>query len=112
MYDIFATDGIVLGKRGVGEANTLVSVLTREFGLVRPTARSTRVERSKLRYGLEPLTRARFSLVKGKREWKLVGVEHINRDFMTPALSHRARAALGRVSKLLLRLITGEEPTP
>jgi len=109
MHHIHVTDGVVLGKRGVGEANTLVSVLTRELGLVRGVARSTRLTVSKLRYGLEPLTLARFSFVKGRHEWRLVSVEQGSNIFnlATPA----QRAAAGRVSQLLLRLIHGQEPS-
>jgi DNA repair protein RecO len=102
MYHVHVTEGIVLKKRGVGEANTLVYVLTHELGLVRGVARSTRVSQSKLRYGLEPLTKARYSFVKGKHEWRLVQVEKIERLVPTPAV--------GRVTNLLLRLIHGQEP--
>ena len=110
MYKIFITDGIVLGKRGVGEANTLVVFLTSELGLIRAVARSARVERSKLRYGLEPLTSGRFSFVQGKHEWRLVGAERVSRKFLDAPVG-RARA-LGRIARLLLRLVQGEEPLP
>lgn len=109
MYRLYVTDGVVLGKRGFGEANTLVFILTKEFGLLRATARSARVEQSKLRYGLEPLTRARFSFVRGRAEWKLTGAEQIERPLLKGA--REARSVAGRVSKLLMRLIHGEEPT-
>lgn len=103
-------EGILLRKRAVGEANVLVSILTRELGLVRATARSARVEHSKLRYGLEPLTRARFSLVRGKHEWRLTGIERVSRDFA--ACSPLCRRQAGKVATLLLRLIHGEEIAP
>jgi DNA repair protein RecO len=109
MHHIYVTDGVVLGKRGVGEANTLVSVLTQELGFVRGSARSTRLVVSKLRYGLEPLTHARFSFVKGRNEWRLVSVERAENMFSTATPAQRAAA--GRVSQLLLRLIHGQEPS-
>ena len=59
MHEKYITEGIVLGKRGVGEANTLVFILTELQGLVRAKATSARREASKLRYGLEPLSRGR-----------------------------------------------------
>jgi len=107
MHRLYVTPGIVLGKRGVGEAHTLVSILTEEFGLVRAKATSTRAEGSKLRYGIEPLTMARFSFVQGRYEWKLTGVEQVSRALLTTSL--QKRVATGRISKLLLRLIHGEE---
>jgi DNA repair protein RecO (recombination protein O) len=109
MHKIYVTEGVVLGKRGVGEANTLISILTQELGLVRASAKSARLERSKLRYGLETLTLARFSLVRGKHEWRLTGVEKSSRDCMPPTPARRAQA--GRAVKLVLRLVQGEEPT-
>ena len=107
MHRILVTQGIVLSKRTLGEANTLVSILTLEAGLLRAKATSTRAERSKLRYGLEPFTYARFSFVQGRYEWKLTGVENISRDLL-PALLP-ARGASGRILLLLLRLIHGPD---
>lgn len=97
----------MLGKRGFGEANALTALLTKEFGLLRATARSARVEHSKLRYGLEPLTRARFTFVRGRQEWKLTGIQQTVRPLLQS--SAEARAVAGRIAKLLLRLIHGEE---
>lgn len=107
MHKIYVTEGIVLAKRGMGEANTHVAVFTEELGLVRAVARSARFEKSKLRYGLEPLTRGRFSFVRGKYEWKITGVENISRLYVSA--TPYGKIAIGRVSRLLLRLIHGEE---
>lgn len=107
---MFVSQGLVLGKRGAGESNTLLSVLTSELGLVRVSARSTRLEVSKLRYGLEALTEARFSFVRGRHDWKLTGVERISREYVAP--STRRRQQSGKVARLLVRLIPGEDPVP
>lgn len=107
MHRIHVSRGIVLSKRALGEAHTLASVLAEEFGLLRAKATSTRAEASKLRYGLEPLSSARFSFVEGKYEWKLTGVEDISRELLSP--NFKNRVAAGRISKLLLRLIRGQE---
>ncbi|MBI2004582.1 DNA repair protein RecO [Patescibacteria group bacterium] len=110
MHTLFVTDGIVLQKRGVGEANVLAVILTEELGLVRALARSARAEKSKLRYGLEPLSRGTFSLIRGKYEWKLVGAEQMSSAYLAPVVARRHIAA--RATRLLLRLINGEEPMP
>ena len=107
MHKIFITQGLVLAKRGAGEANTSVALFTSELGLIRASARSARLANSKLRYGLESLTAARFSLVRGRYEWKLTGVEGPERALLT-----ERRAAVARIGGLLLRLIHGEEPVP
>jgi len=109
MHRVFVTEGLVLSKRSVGESNTLVALFTQELGLVRGSARSARKEVSKLRFGLEPLTTARYSMVRGRHEWKLTGVERVSRELQF-STSHRAQ--MGRIMRLLLRLIHGEEPVP
>jgi len=110
MHKVVVTDGLVLSKRGAGESNTLLALLTQELGLVRASARSARKEVSKLRFGLEPMTTARFSLVRGRNEWKLIGVEAVSRTLLSD--SSLRRVQVGRVTRLLLRLIHGEEPVP
>jgi len=110
MHRIYITEAIVLGKRSSGEATTTLALLTKELGLIRASARSARVEKSKLRYGLQVLTHGRYSLVRGKHEWRLTGVEDVSREYLSPELSKRM--AFGRIAKLLLRLVAGEDPTP
>lgn len=110
MHRLFVTEGIVLAKRGAAEANSIVAIVTPMLGLVRASARSARAERSKLRYGLEPLTLGRFSFVQGKREWKLTGAERVSHELLPQGMA--ARSAAGRVARLVLRLIPGQEPVP
>lgn len=107
MHQKFSTRGLVLSKYGIGEANVALALLTPEFGLVRAVARSARRERSKLRYGLEPLGEGRFSLIRGKGDWRLIGVEDISHERV--GLSPERRAQAGQVARLLLRLLPGEE---
>lgn len=109
MYEIFIHDGIVLGRRPRREADLLVEVLT-PAGLLRAAARSARVEQSKLRYSLQPLSRGRFSFVRGRHEWRLTGAGGVSRAYAQAALP--ARAACGRVGQLLLRLVPGVDPSP
>lgn len=107
MYRLYVSEGVVLGKRLLGESNVLVTILTKDLGLVHAKAQSARKEESKLRYGLEALTQAKFSFVRGKHEWKLTGVEHVSHGFIAPEAARRQ--STGRVARLLLRLIHGEE---
>ena len=107
MYKKFLTEGLVLGKYPTGEANVSVLLFTKELGLLRATARSARAERSKLRYGLEPFTRGAFSLIRGKNEWRLAGIDRGDRALLLCSSSRRR--SMGRIARLLLRLIQGEE---
>lgn len=110
MHYLHVSEGLVLAKRGAGESSTRVAILTKEKGLLYASARSARKEESKLRYGLETLTHARFSFVQGKYEWKLTGVEGVSHEFVS--LNAAMRQSVARVARLLLRLLPGEEPHP
>jgi len=107
MYEVITTQGIVLRKLPVGETNTLIIVLTKELGLVSAIARSTRVQKSKLRYKIEPFTQGRFSFVRGKMGLRVTGVEDVAGNFLS-ATPPQFLAA-GRITALLLRLIQGQE---
>lgn len=109
MHEKHITEGIILSKRPVGEANLLVSVLTQDMGLITAKAISARREASKLRYGLEPMTLARFSFIKGKAEWRVTGADDVSREYLAASPSQRRR--LGQVSRLITRLVLGAEPS-
>ncbi len=100
----------MLGKRSVGEANALIAILTRDMGLIKASARAARREDSKLRYGLEPLSEGVFSFIRGKYEWKLTGMQRITHELLPKEI--KKRQAAGRIARLLLRLIHGEDPQP
>jgi DNA repair protein RecO len=106
MYKIHASDGILLQKRAVGESHIFASIFTEDLGLVRVIARSARLERSKLRYILEPFTAGHFSIVRGKHEWRLTGAQDV-RSILPQDVARRR--AMGRIGKLLLRLVAGQE---
>lgn len=110
MHEKHITEGIVLGKRGIGEANTLLFVLTKDLGLLRAKATSSRREASKLRYGLEPLSWGRYTFVHGRQEWRLTGADEVSRELSSATVAQRRR--LGQVSRLLMRLVLGAEHTP
>jgi DNA repair protein RecO len=107
MHALHITEGIILGKRAVGESNIFLAVMTREEGLIKATARSARKETSKLRYALEPFTAAKYSFIRGRHEWKLIGAQDATHMIANAALP--ARRAMARAARLLLRLVHGEE---
>lgn len=61
------TEGIVLKSFAYGEADLIMTYLTRDFGQVRAFATSARKIRSRFSGSLEPLTHARISL-RGKED--------------------------------------------
>ena len=66
MHHIYHTEAFVLGSRNVGEANKMLSLYTRELGLVYAHAQGIRLGKSKLRFGLQDFSHATVDLVQGK----------------------------------------------
>lgn len=105
MYQKYHTDVIVLGATDRGEADKTLSLITRDFGLVRARASAVRSEKSKMRYASQIYTRSVASLVKGKRGWRVAGASART----IPTGSVQGVAAFARVAELTLRLVAGEE---
>ena len=104
MYQIQTTPGIIIDSRPYGEAGKILSIFTRDFGLVQVTAQGIRFEKSKLRYQAREYSLGDFSLVRGKEYWRLTSAREQSGP-RSDNLKFRARICL-----LLRRLIHGEEP--
>ncbi|HEY4528703.1 MAG TPA: recombination protein O N-terminal domain-containing protein [Candidatus Paceibacterota bacterium] len=103
-YHIYTTKGLVLSSRGVGEADRIYSILTRDLGLIRARATAVRKAASKLRGALEPFSLTSVSLVRGKDYWRLTSAELIKKI--------PKRETLARPLALLEKLVQGEAPHP
>ncbi len=66
-YAVLITDAFILHTRGIGEADRIVTALTRENGVIDIFARSIRNERAKMRGTVKPYSRVSLSAVIGKR---------------------------------------------
>lgn len=106
-YRIYTTEAFVLANRSYGEADRLLKILTPELGGVNVLAKSLRLEKSKLRYGLQLLHHSNISLVRGRDFWRLVNAEVSNelKDFYK---NKENQAMIWRIFALLNRLIHGE----
>ncbi|MES2216342.1 MAG: recombination protein O N-terminal domain-containing protein [Patescibacteria group bacterium] len=110
MYAIRTTPGFIIDSRPTGEAGKLLSIFTRDLGLVLATAQGIRFEKSKLRYHTQEYSFGNFSFVKGKEFWRLTSAaegEGESQNIHTKTQEFFARLAL-----LLRRLLHGEEPHP
>lgn len=63
---LYRVEGIVLGSRAFGEADRLVTLLTRERGRLRAVAKGARRPRSTLAAGVQPFTRGSYLLWQGR----------------------------------------------
>jgi len=106
MYQIYTTEGIVVRVWPQKEASATISLLTKDFGLVKVHAQGVRELRSKLRYGTQELSWGKFAMVRGRDIWRLTNVLP---DGNTAAWSFVSRSIFARLLKLSERLIHGEE---
>ncbi len=63
---LIKTDGLVIGERNMGESDRLVTVLTREEGIVRGFARQASRYKSRRFAGTQLLCYSRFQIFKGR----------------------------------------------
>ncbi len=94
----------------MGEANKMLTIYTREMGLVRAVAQGIRLHKSKLRFTLQDFSYVNVDLVRGKELWRVTSAKHIN-SFPLARLNFSSLLLMTRVSRLLERLCNGEGPS-
>ncbi|HLP86512.1 MAG TPA: DNA repair protein RecO [Candidatus Paceibacterota bacterium] len=110
MHHIYHTHGFILSSRNVGEANKMLTIYTREMGLVRALAQGIRLHKSKLRFTLQDFSYVNVDLVRGKELWRVTSGKHIS-SFPFARSNSLSLILITRVSKLLERLCGGESPS-
>ncbi len=103
MYQKYTTHAVVLRIYERREADALVVLATKDFGVVYALAVGARKESSRMRYAFVTSAYISISLVKGKAGWRAVGAVPLS-----PALSAPAIVGFARVTRLVLRLVHGE----
>lgn len=63
---VYKTEGIILRRRNLGEADSIFTVLSAHEGKFDAIAKGVRKTRSRMRGHLEPLTRSRLLLARGR----------------------------------------------
>lgn len=108
---VYKAEGVVLGRRNLGEADRVLTLLTREHGKLVVKAKAVRKPTSRLAGKLEPFTHARFLLARGRALDVVAQVEvvcsfaELRRD-----LRYLGYAAL--CAELTDRLMAEGEPHP
>lgn len=106
MYQKYHTGALVLGSREIGEADKMLALYTRDFGLVRARGRGIRSMKSKMRYALQNYSLANVSLVKGKQGWRLAGATALGNSQVRDI---KGIMAFARIATLITRFVAGEE---
>lgn len=102
---------LVFSRRHLKEADSLITFLTREAGLIRVEARGVRRIPSRRGGHLEPLTHVLLVVSQSHEYWYLAGTETLDHF---PDLHHdpAAQAAIQRLAQLIRHLIHEREPHP
>ncbi len=107
----YDTRGIVLSRLPLGEANTLITLLTPALGLVRARAQGVRQPGAKLAHALTTFTESSVVLVRGKEGWRITGAV-LEEQWFSKLERMGARNTAGRVAGLLMRLVAGDVQDP
>lgn len=108
-YHIYQTEGIIIGKKDVGEADRILFVLTRDLGRIEAIAQGVRYLKSKLRYSLDTFSYSRIGLVRGRDFWRIIDAEELN-NWSDIRQSSEKLAIVSKIAELLDRMIKGEQP--
>ncbi len=108
MYHKHRTEGIIIKGRERGEGSKVVTLFSREFGLIYASVQNGRSQSSKHRGHIEDFTIGNFSLIKGKHGWKLVGADANKNLWINSGISLEQKNIAARVLYLVSKLI-GEE---
>jgi DNA repair protein RecO (recombination protein O) len=108
-HRIYTTAGFVIESRPYGEAGKMLSIFTRELGMVNAAASGIRLGQSKLRYHVQDFSLAEFSLVRGRDIWRLVGAEKKSEEKLKEKSGRNPNPLFIRTLTTLRRLIHGEE---
>ena len=108
MHHIYHTEGIILGSKNYGETGKYYSVFTRDFGMIYTSAQGVRKMSSKLRFVLQDFAYLKIDLVKGKDFWRITSASKTNK--LEKLSKPEIFEVFVNISKLLKRLLAGEDP--
>src|SRR3989344_1550455 len=108
MHHIYHTEGIILGNGNLGETGKYYSIFTRDLGMIHASAQGVRKMSSKLRFVLQDFSYLKIDLVKGKDFWRITNTAKTNKleKLSQPGVFE----IFVNISKLLKRLLAGEDP--
>lgn len=107
-HHIYHTHGFIISSRASGEANKMLTIYTRELGLIHAMAQGIRLSKSKLRFTLQDFSYAKIDLVKGRDIWRVTSATTIS-SFPIARSNKDSIVFMARASALVDRLCRGEE---
>jgi recombinational DNA repair protein (RecF pathway) len=108
MHHIYHTEGIILSSRPSGESGKYLTVLSKEFGLIKLEAQATRSNYSKLKFATQDFSVANLSFVRGKSGNRLISALFLFNLFYQIEKEEILKI-LAKVFKLIEKMIIDEE---
>lgn len=105
MHSKHTTDGFVIDARDYREADRILYIFTRDFGLVGAIATGIRLQKSKLRAHCMTLSLGSYAIIRGREMWRLA-------DACVTVLPSAQYVIPARIAILLKRFLHGEEASP
>jgi len=108
MHHIYRTEAIILSSRPSGEAGKYLTVLSKDYGVLKIEAAAVRKNDSKLRQSIQDYSVANISFVRGKTGNKLVNASFIA-NFFYDVNQPKLLKSLTKVFRLIEKMIVDEE---
>lgn len=105
-YELYHTEGVIIGSRNVGEADKIFSVFTKDFGKINLQAKGVRLLKSKLRPHLNLFDWSNFSFISAREYWRLLDVKQ---KFIWENYNPFEFKARAMMASLIERMVKGEE---
>jgi DNA repair protein RecO (recombination protein O) len=103
---VYNDEGIVLRTYSLGEADRIITILTREHGKIRAVAKGVRREKSRFGARLEPFMRDQLQLYQGRSDLQIVSqavcVGPYSHSIMTDFPSYEAATLMAEVADDLI----------
>jgi len=105
MYHKYSTPALVLAVYRRRESAVVLSLLTRDHGLITASAQGVRRLGSKLRYSLTQFSVSEVVLVRGRGGWSVVNAQSLSQPFFDLRDSSRSQAVVSSISALCQKLM-------
>ena len=104
MHHIYHTEAFVLGSNQNGEDSKIITLYTKELGLVRAKAQGIRKLASKLRFTLQNFSYAKVDLVRGKEIWRITTASPLDSNTDILCFPEREKVMV-HIMSLVARLV-------
>ncbi|MEX2055276.1 MAG: DNA repair protein RecO [Candidatus Andersenbacteria bacterium] len=102
---------LILSRRNVGEADRLLTLLTRDYGLLKVVAKGVRKIPSRRGSHLEPFTHVLAIVAGSAHRYFLAGIETVN-EYVDLRQHHVALAQAHNLAQITMSLFEEEQPQP